>query len=53
MCQSPFLSASKRPTTNNDSDLRELEDVNVRLAARLDACLDVPKNVRARDMLYI
>jgi len=52
MCQSPFTSGFGRPTTNNDSDLRELDEVNVRLAARLVACLDVPRNVRARDMVY-
>ena len=52
MCQSPFTSGFGEPTTNSDSDLRELEEVNVRLAARLVACLDVPRNVRARDMVY-
>ena len=52
MCQSPFKSGFGEPTTNSDSDLRELDEVNVRLAARLVACLDVPRNVRARDMVY-
>jgi hypothetical protein len=37
-------------TTNSDSDLRELDEVNVRLAVRPAACREVPSNVRARDM---
>lgn len=53
MCQSTLTSGFGEPTTNNDSDLRELEEVNVRLAARLVACLDVPRNVRAKDMVYV
>jgi hypothetical protein len=42
-----------RHTTKSDSDLRELLEVNVRLAARLVACREVPKSVRARDIVYM
>lgn len=50
----PIISTSKlEHTTKSDSDLRELEEVNVLLAAKLVACLDVPRNVRARDMIVV
>jgi hypothetical protein len=48
-----YSSISSKHTTNNDSDLRELEEVNVLLAAKLVACLDVPKKVRAKDIVCV
>jgi hypothetical protein len=51
-CQSLLSTPNLQHTTNSDSDLRELDEVNVRLAARPVACLEVPKNVRARDMVW-
>ena len=38
-------------TTKSESDLRELDEVNVRRAVRLTACRDVPRSVRANDMV--